>query len=124
MTIRNLDQFLESDARSEWVYEPGIRMYVRKALPTKAAEGIHLQLASLDADVRGVGALTAVLERYEPLLGIMVESILEPRLIPYLERRGYRIHASHAQVNAFKPRHGEPLVFVGRQFYSTSKPAF
>jgi hypothetical protein len=103
MTLRSLDQFLESYERNEWVQEPGIEMYVRKATPPQVEEGIHLQFANLQASIRGNGALTAVLDKLEPQMGIMIESILEPRLIPYLEKRGYSFKTYEAQIDAFKP---------------------
>jgi hypothetical protein len=88
----SFEQFIASGFRNQWISEPGIDMYVRIALPfySRYVEStVDYDLANLVAVNPGNGALTRFLNRYEPLYGFRVESILNPRLIPYLERRGY-----------------------------------
>lgn len=100
----NVRKFLAAihrgDARNGWVHGGGIRLYVRR--------GFHLigdkitccvDLANLQADNPGNGAFTAVLDWLEEHLSthgggvVFVESILESRLHPFLESRGYLPHS-------------------------------
>lgn len=74
--------------RSAWLFEPGIRLYVRKGW--RAAHGDFV-LANMEAKRPGQGALTAFLDRWEPLYQFSIENILNPRLVPYFERRGYHV---------------------------------
>lgn len=49
---------------------------------------------------RGQGWLTEILDFLEPRFNIYVESIQQPRLIPYLKRRGYKF--DKGEFNAIK----------------------
>lgn len=104
MFMVDLEEFMGSPARVAWVREPGIALYVRKALPHRLERGIHLELANMHADHPGRGALTALLELLEPRLGLLVENIQNPRLVGYLERRGYAIDRSEIIPSAYRPQ--------------------
>jgi hypothetical protein len=99
--VLTFEQFVELVAEKSWgrantwVYEPGLALYVRKPLLGVRPPGIDFDLASMEADAPGRGALTAFLDRHEPKYGFYVENLLNPRLIGYLERRGYRRFARH-----------------------------
>jgi hypothetical protein len=76
------------------VVEPGIKIYVRRsAMLVHAAD---FELASLNATVPGGKALTRFLDKYEPRFSFLVENIHEPRLVPFLLKRGYRIIGGEA----------------------------
>lgn len=81
----NLESFLKSKLRNAWIREPGISLYVRKSIHPD----VDIDLASLEADIPGKGALTAFLNRYEKQFVFRVESILNERLEHYLKNRGY-----------------------------------
>jgi hypothetical protein len=72
--------------RNSWVQEPGIELYVRRSIPSR---GTDFDLANMNADRPGSGALTAFLDKYEPLYSFYIENLLNPRLVPYFEKRGY-----------------------------------
>ena len=78
-------KFLWSNLRNAWVREPGIELYVRRSIRI----GVDIDLANMNADVLGQGALTRFLDKYELHLVFCVENIHNPRLPAYLERRGY-----------------------------------
>jgi len=71
---------------SAWISEPGIRIYIRKGW--LATHGDYV-LANMEARKPGKGALTAFLDRWEPHYRFSIENVINPRLIPYFERRGY-----------------------------------
>lgn len=75
--------------RNAWVREPGLSIYVRR--PTGFSHDADYELASMEADVPGNGALTSFLEMNEKSASFYVENILNDRLIPFFEKRGYRI---------------------------------
>lgn len=81
----SLEEFLYSRFRNQWIEEPGIAVYVRKSL----RNDIDIELASMEAYDKGKGSLTKLLDRIEPYYNIMVENVLNPRLIDFLKRRGY-----------------------------------
>lgn len=85
-------QFTRTKMRSAWLRERGgLSLYVRRSFwPTRDYE-----LANMSADVPGRGALTRFLDRYEPRFQFYVEAVLNPRLIAYLARRGYRCIYCH-----------------------------
>ena len=80
-------EFVKSDLRNLWISEKGIDIYVRK--PTKYSN--YYDLANMNAQTQGQGALTCFLNSYEPIYNFRVENIHNLRLIPYLEKRGYEI---------------------------------
>lgn len=75
--------------RNQWLYEPGLRLYVRISYPLFRPAGVDFDLASMEAEEPGRGALTRFLDRYEARHGFYVENCLNDRLVPYLLRRGY-----------------------------------
>lgn len=75
-------------SRNAWIREPGITMYVRRS----AYPGIDIDLANLTADRPGKGAFSKFLDRYEHAHTFRIENIMNDRLVPYLERRGYSFH--------------------------------
>jgi hypothetical protein len=85
VTTHSFDSFLTSRLRNVWLYEPGIAIYVRKSVRV----GVDIDLASMEADYPGKGALTKFLDTYEPHHVFCVENIHNPRLPAYLKRRGY-----------------------------------
>jgi hypothetical protein len=76
-----------SGARSLWVREPGLRIYMRGP---KFAQGADFTLSNISADKPGNGALTRWLDEYEPQFCFYIEQILERRFYLYFQRRGYR----------------------------------
>lgn len=96
----NLKQFLSSSLRNQWIREPGIDLYVRRSIRM----GIDIDLASLSADKLGNGAFTSFLDKYEPYHVFYVECIHNPRLVPYLAKRGYTlVSAQEGDVNMRGP---------------------
>jgi len=81
----NFTNFLDSRFRNFWINEPGIDIYVRRSI----RKGVDIDLANMNADTMGTGALTNFLDKYEPNLVFCVENIHNPRLPAYLKRRGY-----------------------------------
>ncbi len=77
-----------SRVRGTWIREPGISIYVRKSVPGRETD---FDLASMEADEQGGGALTQFLDKYEPHCRFYVENVLTKRLVEYFKRRGYTI---------------------------------
>lgn len=71
---------------SAWVDEPGLSLYVRKAIRS----GVDFDLANMNAHRPGRGALTHFLDKWEDKYAFHVECVHNPRLVAYLERRGYK----------------------------------
>lgn len=96
----NFEQFLASEYSNLWIYEPKMKVYLRKA-----RHAINRDLACHCLDVanvvvqkkyRGTGVFTQFLNRVEDEAekrqwAVYVESILEPRLEPFFKKRGYCI---------------------------------
>jgi len=76
--------------RNQWLYEAGLRIYVRVSHPLFRPTEVDFDLANMDADEPGQGALTRFLDRYEPRFGFYVQNCLNERLVLYLQRRGYK----------------------------------
>lgn len=99
--LMTFEEFLHSALRNAWVTAPGLSLYVRKS----KRDGVEcIDLAAVKADVTGKGAFTAFLNKYEPKYNLYVESILEPRLVPYLERRGYCRSGANLSINMIRRR--------------------
>lgn len=95
-----------------WITEPGLALYVRKPLEGVRPPGVDFDLADMTATKPGQGAFSAFLDRNEARYGFWVENIINPRLIVYLERRGYRCIAPQRagySVCMFRER-GDPCV--------------
>lgn len=91
-----LSKFLQGAQRNAWLYEDALRVYVRKG--RRILDGTlvsTLDVASVEAYERGKGAFTTWLAEAEEEarshgLIVFAESILEPRLIGFFTKRGYR----------------------------------
>lgn len=70
--------------RSCWIREPGLLIYVRRSIHDGYV------IANVAATKPGKGALSRFLDRVEPEHTLVFENVLNPRLKPYLEKRGYR----------------------------------
>ena len=96
----NFKGFITSGLRNHWIREPGLSLYVRKSV----RQGIDYDLASLQADTPGEGAFSRFLDKYEDAHIFYVECILNPRLVPYLTRRGYKlVNSSELETNMRGP---------------------
>ena len=93
----SLEKFIQSKERNTWISNRIFKLYVRNAnryLPDGAVYK-SLDIASIDVEKKGQGVFTSILNIAESLCKIhhvdiiYVESILNPRLIPFLEKRGY-----------------------------------
>jgi hypothetical protein len=76
--------------RNAWVQEPGLQLYVRRPVPG-LHPGIDFELANLDAEEPGQGALTRFLDTFESRYRFRVELVHNERLAGYLKRRGYAV---------------------------------
>ena len=93
----NLYEFLRNEDHNAWIRERYMNVYVRRSTRLIGDAFIPcLDLASVEVDEkkRGSGILTLFVKRFEREakrlnLGVYVESILEPRLIPFLTKNGY-----------------------------------
>jgi len=96
----NLNEFLESTDRNAWIKEKHMKVYVRKSyrhLDVKTLTTtpcLDIATVEVDEDKRGSGILTLFIKRFEREAKklarcVYVESILEPRLIPFLIKNGY-----------------------------------
>lgn len=52
---------------------------------------LTFDFANMNAEVLGQGSLTRFLDKFEPRFTFRIENILNDRLIPYFQRRGYII---------------------------------
>lgn len=96
----NLSQFLASTdgPPNQWIRERCMNVYVRRSkryLDKQMVECLDFATVEVDEGHRGKGHLTKFLLRFEKearRLGrvVYVESILEPRLVPFLARMGYK----------------------------------
>lgn len=104
----NLQQFIKSEYRNLWIKEPKISVYVRKNyrfIDDCFRETLDLANVEVVKRYRGRGVFTSFLDRAETAAKqlqwvIYVECIMEPRLIPFLRRRGYKQNKS---IDAYLP---------------------
>lgn len=89
-----LDEFLTSNRRNAWVDLPEGKMYLRRGMQPGGIRTIDM--ANVDFEQKGTGAFTKYLGHLEQRMGeapnldaVVVESIFNPMLIPFLKRRGY-----------------------------------
>jgi hypothetical protein len=97
---RAIRAFNSSAARNTWIVHKNIKVYVRKGqrrLPNTTGFQLTFDVANIEVMAeKGKGVFTewlGIAEHQARLLGydaVFVESILEERLIPFLERRGYK----------------------------------
>ena len=96
----NLTQFLaQTDGPpNQWIRERCMDAYVRRSkryIDKQTMECLDFASVEVDERHRGKGRLTKFLLRFEEeakRLGrvVYIESILEPRLVPFLAKRGYK----------------------------------
>lgn len=91
--VSSFDDFVASNLRNCKVTQDGLLLYVRR--PFGKRHNADFELAGIDALVPGSGALTAFMNKYGNHYNFFVENILEPRLVPFFERFGYRIVGEH-----------------------------
>lgn len=105
-----LDQFLESNLRNAWLKYPSMQVYVRRG--HHLIEGsIHavLDIAScvVNEKKQKRGIFTSFVEDAEKqalnanLDGIFAESILNPVLEPFFEKRGYTRDKTSQSINYY-----------------------
>lgn len=91
-----LTKFLKQTIQNRmWIGDGTLNVYVRKGHHVLGGEMLEtLDIANIEAEPKGKGRFTTFLQFAEntakPLkLTILVEAILEPRLIPFLRKKGY-----------------------------------
>ena len=97
----NFDTFIVSPKiRNCWVHERDLSVYVRRSMRFIGKEAVKcLDIASVEVNEkrRGCGIFKEFLARFEVEAknlnrAVFVESILEPRLLQFLFKRGYIKH--------------------------------
>lgn len=101
--LNKLEDFINSTIRNEWIFSPGIRMYVRKSKRYYNGKFIDcLDLASVETEEYGTGLFTYVfeqiLEKYKDK-NIFLESILNDRLYNFFLKYGFE---SFGELNLIK----------------------
>lgn len=88
-----LNLFMKGKLRNEWIIVDGFKMYVRKSKRYYNNQFIDcLDIATMQADKPGTGIFTKLLTKLlgdYPKTNIFVESILNPKLIPFLKGFGF-----------------------------------
>jgi GNAT superfamily N-acetyltransferase len=97
----NFDAFLSNqNIRNQWIAERDISVYIRRSVRVLDATmpKLCLDIGSVEVEEehRGMGIFTSFLNRFEKAAkdlnrSVYIESILNPRLIKFLERRGYKL---------------------------------
>jgi len=89
MAIDPLSEFLNSGRNRQWVeVVPKLKLYLR-------ASGAVVTIANMGSDDPGKGLLTGYIDTFEEICRdhrykvIEVENILNARLVPFFEKRGY-----------------------------------
>lgn len=94
----NFDMFIRSEkVRNTWIYERNIAIYVRRSrrfITGKVTLCLDLASVEVTEKHRGIGIFTSFINRFEQAAKklnrtVFVESILEPRLVSFLNRREY-----------------------------------
>lgn len=96
----------DETARNVWLNEPKFSVYIRRSMRYINGEKIPcLDLGSIEVDEeeRGKGVLKAFLLKMENAAkqmnrAVFVESVLEPRLIPFLLNRGYLKYPDSSEI--------------------------
>lgn len=88
--VFDFEAFLKSKLQNAWVLEPGISIYLRKT-GSNPYTNCDFDLANMNAKVLGSGSLTKFLDKFEPRFTFRIENILNDRLVPYFQQRGYVI---------------------------------
>lgn len=112
--MKTLVEFIESDRRNGWMWcdRELVEIYFRKAfriIDNQIVENI-LDVANITVkyNYRGQGVFTSALQDIERIAkekgfqGIFIESVLEPRLIGFLTKQGYRQIPAQYDVNFYK----------------------
>lgn len=105
----NLSQFLASTdgPPNQWIRERCMNVYVRKSkryINGKMVDCLDFASVEVDERHRGKGYLKKFLVRFEQEAtklkrAVYVESILEPRLVPFLTRMGYKFVPNTAMIS-------------------------
>lgn len=105
----NLSQFLADANRpsNQWIRERFMDVYVRRSkryLNGQMIECLDFATVEVDERRRGKGHFTKFLLRFEQEAAklkraVYVESILEPRLVPFLTRMGYKFVPHTAMIS-------------------------
>lgn len=73
---------------SLWIVTPGLKIYMRKGIRERDGDFV---IANINATKPGRGALTSFLAEHSMKYRFSFELVLNPRLVGYLKRHGYRI---------------------------------
>lgn len=90
------DWWKNTTARNKWFRRDGVDVYIRRA--NRYIDGkmvTSFDVANIEVRKQRKGSFTKFLDYFEQNIGtdiIYVESVLNPVLYPYLERRGYILH--------------------------------
>ncbi len=99
----NFDEFVSNkNIRNLWIHEHSIDVYVRKSIrlldteSTTTTPCLDIGSVEVDEDRRGIGIFTGFLNRFEKAASklnraVYIESILNPSLQRFIERRGYQL---------------------------------
>ena len=96
----NLSQFLSSKwPNNAWIKEKNIEVYVRKSvrvLGQNVYPCLEIGNVNVNENHKGKGVFTAFLKRFEKEAEklhryVYVENLLEPRLINFLLKNGYKL---------------------------------
>ena len=94
----NLSEFISSKLRNAWIEERNIKVYVRKSIRLFGKEMyqcLDLATAEVDEDKKGRGIFTKFLKQFDQEAkklnrAVFLESILEPRLLEFFLKNGYK----------------------------------
>lgn len=91
--INQIDEFIKSKQRNKWIYDDGIKIYIRNSLRYFNGNLIPcLDLASIEIDNSGNGIFTnifnEILEKFKDK-NIFVESILTDRFYNFIKSKGF-----------------------------------
>ena len=112
----NFDDFISNKSiRNVWIAERDIDVYVRKSIrlldksSTTPTPCLDIGSVEVYEPHRGIGIFTGFLDRFEQAAiklhrAVYVESIQNPRLQKFLERRGYQMVPNSNEIapNMFK----------------------
>lgn len=96
-----IDDFWAQPVRNVWTDVPPLRLYIRRSRrllnDTFYDNVFDIAVIEVEPEFRGQGYFCSFLEILEQKMkNIFVESILEPRLFSFLQKRGYIISGQNA----------------------------
>lgn len=83
----NFMEFVNSKERNIYIEDCDLSIYIRRG--NKYVHNADFELANIVSYYPSQGNLIRFLDLYEQKYTFFVESILEEKLIPFLEKRGY-----------------------------------